>query len=416
MGKKNRKPRTPRVLLKAGEDRIIRAGHPWVFANMIETTRGHMPLATLVHVLDHEGQLVGHGLYSASSQIRVRMLSPSLPFPAEPAAPLDTEFFIHAFEACLMRRVMCGYVSREEVASVPSHASYRLVNSEGDGMSGLLVDVLGDLIVVQITTAPMHRMRELVFEALGHLFPNHGLLDIPAPEKIMELEGFHVERAWRSEHQPDRVELHEKNVRFELITKSFQKTGHYADMRPHREWIGEMSSGKRVLDAYSYTGGFGLHAAAGGASQVVCVDSSAPAVDRVEANAKLNRFNQIEVVTSKVDTFLDGAIEREQRFDITILDPPKLAPNRRTAHRALKVYESLCLQGIQVTEPGGLFCITSCSEAIGEKELLKVLASCVSQLGRAVYVNYVGAQAPDHPWPAAMREGHYATFIAGHVT
>lgn len=410
MTKKNKTPRHPRIILSKGEDRTIRAGHPWVFANMIETTRGHMPHATIVEVLDHDNAHVGHGLYSASSQIRVRMLSPGLPVPAPPESLLDAAFFAHVLGLCHARRVMLGLANASPATC--DESSYRLVNSEGDGIPGLLIDVLAGMVVVQITTAPIHRSRDAVFEALASMFPEHGLLDIPAPANIMELEGFLVERTWRSDVHPERLELHEGEVRFEVLTDEFQKTGHYADMRPHREWVGRMARGKRVLDAYSYTGGFGLHAASQGATEVVCVDSSASVVSRVEVNAKLNGFEQVKAVTSKIEAFLSDAKEQGQRFDITVLDPPKLAPNRRTAHRAIKVYESLCMHAIEVTEPGGLLCITSCSEAIGEKELLKVLGSCVSELGRSLFVSYVGAQAPDHPWPAAMREGHYATFIA----
>ena len=417
MGKKHKTPRTPSVRVTPRQAARVLEGHPWIFDNEVTQTRGHMPLATLVKVIDEHDTILGHGLYSQSSKIRVRMLSPQFPLPGAEGAPLLASHFEAALLACLTRRVALGFVEDVAAAKQPSNAArYRLVNSEGDGVPGLIVDVLGELIVVQITTAPLHALRDEVFTALAAIFPEHALLDIPAPDGIMELEGFHVERQWRSERRPDRVVLKEGEVRFGLVTEEFQKTGHYADMRPHREWIGARSKGRRVLDAYAYTGGFGLHAALGGASEVVSVDSSSAAANRASENATLNEIEGMNVVVSKVDRYLDEAISREESFDVTILDPPKLAPNKRTAHRALKVYESLCVQGIAVTKPGGMFCITSCSEAIGERELLKILARCAASSQRSIFVVYTGAQAPDHPWPAAMSEGRYATFLAAMVS
>lgn len=417
MAKKNKTPRTPSVRVTPRQAARVLEGHPWIFDNEVTQTRGHMPLATLVKVIDEHDVLLGHGLYSPNSKIRVRMLSWQFPLPEVEGSPLLASHFQEALLACLERRVMLGFVtSKEEAERCENSASYRLVNSEGDGIPGLIVDVLGELVVVQITTAPLHAHRDDIFTALAAILPHHALIDIPAPEKIMELEGFHVTRQWRSERRPSHVTLQEGEVQFGLVTEEFQKTGHYADMRPHREWIGARSQGRRVLDAYAYTGGFGLHAALGGASEVISVDSSSAAASRVEENASLNGIEGMSAVVSKVDRYLDEAISREESFDITILDPPKLAPNKRTAHRALKVYESLCAQGLAVTRPGGMFCITSCSEAVGEKELLKVLARCAASSRRSVFVVYTGAQAPDHPWPAAMSEGRYATFLAAIVS
>ncbi len=414
MGKKSKAPRTPSIKIDRKAAERVMQGHPWIFADSIVQCKGHMPLATLVKVLDEDEQALGFALYSQQSKIRARVLTLQGELPEEGAKELSVEDFTSLLLASYNRRHLLGFSQQKlpPFHRTDAHESYRLVNSEGDGIPGLTIDVLGELIVVQITTMPLHRMRDTIFTALCGLFPEHGILDIPAPDKIMELEGFEHERCWRSEHRPERVEVNESGVLFELVTEEFQKTGHYADMRPHREWIAARSKGASVLDAYSYTGGFGLHAASKGAARVMCVDSSAQATSRVLANAKLNHFEQVQIETSRVDRYLDACIERGQRFDITVLDPPKLAPNRSSAHKALKVYESLCVQGLKVTERGGLFCITSCSEAIGEKALLKVLSKSAAEVGCSPFVVYTGAQAADHPWPAGMSEGRYATFVA----
>jgi 23S rRNA (cytosine1962-C5)-methyltransferase len=201
-------------------------------------------------------------------------------------------------------------------------------------------------------------------------------------------------------------------VRFGIDTAQFQKTGHFADMRPHRRWIAQLARGKSVLDAYSYTGGFGLYAACAGATRVVSVDSSAQATARVTLNAALNEVSdRVEVVTSKVDDYLRSAYDKGQRFDIIVLDPPKLAPSRQAAAKALKVYDALVIQASRLLTPDGLLCVTSCSEAIGLSELERVMGACAERTGRVFDAVYVGAQGVDHPWPASMPEGRYATFL-----
>ena len=417
MSKRHKTSRRAQIVLREEAERVTRQGHPWVFHDAVASTRGHMPLATLIDVHAHDDELLGQALYSTHSKIRARMLSRSLPVSNETARSLDEGYFLKALGRAARRRALLSCCAFDGLRLVPSRRAYRLVNSEGDGLPGVLIDVLGELLVVQITTAPMHRLSAPLFAAIASLCPEHAVLEIPAPSAILELERFEGERAWRSSRQPERLVIEEGDgVRFEILTEEFQKTGHYADMLPHRLWVAARCGNKRVLDAYCYTGGFGLHAARAGAAHVTAVDSSSRASARAEANAAINGVtSRFEVLTSKVERYLEEAAANGARFDVTVLDPPKLAPSRRVAHRALKHYISLCEAGLNVTSPGGLMCLTSCSEAIGERDLSKALALAASRLGRDVAICYVGAQASDHPWPAAMHQGHYATFIAALV-
>jgi len=398
----------PRVFLQSGKDWPIRCGHPWIFSGAIARIKGHVQHPRVVEVFDDKQQPLGFGALSPKSKIRVRMLAqPSSRALLEDGATAD--YFAEVIAAAATRRAWLGLPGAR--ANV-----YRLVNSEGDGLPGVTIDRLADVLVVQITTSPMFEHRAAIFEALGRLFPDDAILQIEAPKKIQELEGIQSEHAWMTDRQPEEIIVEESGVRFVIRTGEFQKTGHYADMRPHREWIASVSLGKRVLDAYSYTGGFGLHAARGGAAEVVCVDSSAPALARAEQNAAENGFEQISFACSKVDNYLRSAFDKQKRFDVVVLDPPKMAPNKRAVAKATKAYVSLGVEGLRVLEPGGVFCLTSCSEAIGVPELERILGTCASRSGRAIRIVYTGTQGPDHPWPAGMPEGCYAAFVAAFVS
>lgn len=390
----------PTVTLHPKKERPAKSGHPWVFSGAIRHADPEAAQRTLVRVLGSGGDLIGHGLYSPQSKIRVRLVHTDAAFAQE----LDAAFFERALMRARQRRVMLGL---EDVTD-----AYRLVNSDGDGLPGLTVDVLGQLVVMQVTTFPMFLRREAIVAGLRAVYPEHALLEIPAPSRMAGFEGFEGRRRWWTDEHPERVVLTEHGVRFTIETENFQKTGHYADMRPHRAWIGQRSRGRRVLDAYAYSGGFGLHAALGGASGVVSVDSSGQAVARITENAELNGVPELVTpVKSKVDDYLRSGFDRGERFDVIVLDPPKLAPNRHAAKKALGVYEAITVQAARILAPGGLLCVTSCSEAIGRVELERVLGRVTQRLGRPFSTVYVGVQGPDHPYPAAMPEGQYATFL-----
>ena len=381
------------VVLKPGKSRPVLCGHPWIFSGAIARVVDEGD--DFVEVIDEHGRSLGHGLLSEHSEIRVRMLGSD-------HTELTEREFASSITAAHSRRTMLGLTG--------AHDAFRLVNSEGDGLPGLVVDHLGKMLTVQITTAPMARRQNDIFAALRWVFPSHSILRIPPPTFIAAKEQFDFVFGWEGEPGPDVVEVIEKGVRFLIPTAQVQKTGHYADMRIHREWVGSIAEGKRVLDAYSYSGGFGLHASAGGASHVACVDSSEAACAAVRANADANSAD-VEVVCSKVDDFLRSASDRGHRYDIVVLDPPKLAPSRKHVSGALKVYESLTLQALRLIEHG-LICLGSCSEAIGLPELERVLGAAQARSGRRLSVVYTGTQSPDHPYPAAMSEARYLTFVA----
>jgi 23S rRNA (cytosine1962-C5)-methyltransferase len=394
----------PTVILKSNKARPIAAGHPWIFSGAIARIDGEKSLKDVVEVRDESGAHLGWGLYSPQSQIRVRMLRT----PKDFTGIVDARFFADQLGDARRRRRMLGLPGEQTTG-------FRLVNSEGDGLPGLIVDVFAELVVFQLTTLPMVHHRDAIVSGIRSAFEDVAdlkILEASAPLKIAGLEGFVPNEGWHGAAATEDVWFKEDGVLFGIDPTKFQKTGHFADMRIHRRWVGELSRDRRVLDAYSYTGGFGLQAAAGGARQVICVDSSAAAIETVAKNAGRNGFDQVEAVQSKVDDYLRSAYDRGVRFDVIVLDPPKLAPTKSAVVKALKVYESLCVQALRLLEPGGILCVGSCSEAIGLFELERTLGACTARLERPLSVVYHGAQSPDHPYPAAMTEGHYLTFVA----
>ena len=384
-------------------------GHPWIFSGAISSLQGDPASSDgVVRVEDEAHQPLGWGLYSPNSQIRVRMFAP----PGEPFdGALDAPAIAARLERAVALRRRLGYLSTED----DPQACSRLVNSEGDSLPGMMLDRFGPMVVLQLTTLPMVQRRDAIVAAIRQVLGEEiAIREIGAPRRIAEIEGFTPQEGWL--HGPDgpqEVIVREGPVRFVLRPEEgSQKTGHFLDIREQRAWVGQRARGCRVLDAYSYTGGFGLHAAARGAAEVVCVDSSADAIEAARRNAAHNGFDEVvRCEQSKVDNYLRSAYDRGLRFEVVILDPPKLAPNRRAAKKALKLYEALSVQALRLLEPGGLFVLSSCSEAVGFGELERVMTATVARLGRQLQVVNVASQAADHPWPAAMSEGRYLSVL-----
>ena len=386
------------VHLRRGKSRPVQAGHPWVFAGSIEKVTDDEG-GDIARVVGDRGDELGFGLFSPQSAIRVRMFGP------DPV--LD--------QAEISRRICAARDLRTRLGIDANNSVYRLLNSEGDGLPGLSADVVGSAVIFQCSTRPMFDRADAIAAALVQQFPDAAVLERPAPAAIAKLEGFAPRQHWHTPPPTDAaLQVSEGTVRFHIDAASVQKTGHYADMREHRAWVAAHARDRRVLDAFSYTGGFGLHAAVAGASQVVAVDSSESAVACVAANARLNGV-VIDAIARDVSNYLRSAFDRGTRFDIVVLDPPKLAPRRKHLDKALKRYESLAIEAARLLPPGGLLCIGSCSEAVGLDELGRVFGAVTARTGRATALIRSGGLPPDHPVPAAMPEGRYLTFAAAIV-
>jgi 23S rRNA (cytosine1962-C5)-methyltransferase len=285
------------------------------------------------------------------------------------------------------------------------------VNSEGDDLPGLVVDVYGDAAVAQLTTLGMAQRRAEIFDALEAELGCRTVFETAAAS-YADLEGFQaVSRVARGESGPS-VTCLEDGIQLEVEPLGGQKTGMFLDQRENRVRVGQLARGARVLDCYSYAGGFSLQAARGGAAAVTAVDSSARAVARVEAHAAANGV-KIDAVEADVFRFLETATPRA--YDLVIIDPPKFARARKDLDAARKGYERLNALALGAVAPGGLLVTCSCSQNVDAVEFERIVAAGAKLASRQVRVLEQHGAGPDHPLPPAFAEGQYLKVVFAYV-
>ena len=294
----------PQIVLRKGRARPLWFGHPWVYANAVMRVDGQPAPGDLVSLVDHDGRFIGRGFYSPRSQIPVRLCTR-----AEEA--VDAAFFRRRVQQARAARTRLGLPSETTTA-------YRLINSEGDDLPGLVVDVYGDAAVAQITTLGMANRRTEIFDALEAELGSQTLFEI-SPPSYAELEGFAPASRVARGAPRSSVPALEDGIALEVEPLSGQKTGMFIDQRETRARVGALARGARVLDVYAYAGGFSLAAARGGAAAVTAVDSSARAVARIEAHAAANGVKaKIEAIEADAFRYLETATPRA--FDPVIID------------------------------------------------------------------------------------------------
>lgn len=386
------------VYLKRGRANPLWQGHPWVFSGAILREEGTPEPGDIVDVRDVEGRFIGRGFHNARSQIRVRIVT-------QREEAVDAAFVRRRLEEAGGLRRTLGLPSGETTA-------YRLVNSEGDGLPGLVVDVYGDVVALQFTALGMKRLERPVLDALAG---GVGLHD--APKTIVEvaaggfaqLEGFGS--ATRVVHgaQVESVRCRENGVELEVEPLRGQKTGMFLDQRENRRRIAELSHGKKVLDVYTYAGGFSLAALKAGATAATAVDSSGKALERARRHAELNQADHLVTVESDAFRFLETA--RPRSYDVVVLDPPKFARAKKDLAAATKGYQRLNLLALNVVAEGGLLATASCSQLVSAEDLERIVAAAAREAGRRVQVLEVRSQGADHPLPPAFEEGRYLKLI-----
>jgi 23S rRNA (cytosine1962-C5)-methyltransferase len=391
----------PRLTLKPGHVKPVWAGHPWVYAQAVGRLEGTPAAGDVVEVADPEGRFLGRGFWSPGSALPVRLLTRR----ADEAVDDDL----------LRRRVVAAAARRARLLGLPSNATdgFRLVHAEGDELPGLVVDRFGSTACVQLVTAGMKRREEAIFDALAALPGIERVIEVAAGE-AQRREG--IEVVTRAVRGPalagaeDALDFHERGFAFTVPLAVAQKTGWYFDQRDNRERVESLAAGRRVLDACTYLGGFALAAARGGASAVVAVDRNEAILAAARAGAERNGLGgRIEWRVGDVRRDLGRWADAGERFDLVVLDPPKLAPTARHLDRARPAYEGLNGAALRLVAPGGVLATCSCSAALGPEELLRLVAVAARRVGRHVAVLAIGGQSADHPTPAAFPEGRYLT-------
>ena len=365
-----------------------RSSHPWIFQKLVEKPAAKPKSGTLVEVVGVDGEWIGRGFYNGHSRIAVRILE------THPDIPVDAGWF--------SRKIADAVSLRGDVLKLDAVSdAWRVVHSEGDGLSGLVVDRYGDLIVVEFFAAGMFRHREWIYEALREQFPGcrfHSFAD----EHVQKQESFD----FHGNTTTEAAVITEYGVKFRADPAGAHKTGFFADQRDNREWLSHRCAGQRVLDLCCNTGGFGVYAAVRGASEVVGIDIDEAVLDIARGNAKLNAVKP-RFVQADVFPWLRDAASNGEQFDVVILDPAKMTRDRDQVINALKKYLDMNKLALGVVKPGGLFATFSCTGLVGEEQFLDMLRRAAFYAGRTVQVLKVSGAGADHPFLAHVQESRY---------
>ncbi len=386
------------IRLRPDRERSLQRRHPWVFEGSI--ARGKADPGETVRVEAHDGRFLAWGAYSGSSSIRVRAWS------FDEAERIDAAF--------LQRRVAAAVALRQRLA-VPS-TGVRLVHGEADGLPGLVVDRYGDTLCAQFGAAGVERFKPALADALLTVTGCARLYE-RSDAGVRGLEGLPVVTGWLRGEGDTALSITEHDWRLTLDVATGHKTGFYLDQRDSRaafaQWVRRLGL-RRVLNAYCYTGGFTVAALAGGAEHVTSVDSSAPALQRVDAHVRLNGFDAARNtnVDADVNQLLRQRLQAGERFDAIVLDPPKLAPTVAHAERAARAYKDINRLALQLLAPGGLLFTFSCSGGIGAELFHKIVAGAGLDAGVDGAIVQRLAGAPDHPTTLVFPEGEYLKGLA----
>jgi 23S rRNA (cytosine1962-C5)-methyltransferase len=378
----------PQVRLKIAR----RSAHPWIFQKMVEKPPRRLPGGSIVEILDRDGQWVGRGFYNGHSRIALRVLT------SDPAEAVDTAFFARRLEqAVQLRRTWLGL---DAVAD-----AYRLVHSEGDGLSGLVVDRFGSIIVLEFFAAGMYRVRPALQEILARHFPDCSFYWF-AEEHVQKQESIDC----RPPEPPPPGIITEHGVKFRIAAGSKHKTGFFLDQRDNRKALAAFCPGRSVLDLCCNTGGFAVYAKAlGKAAEVTGVDLDEQALELARQNAHLNGV-QIRFVQADLFCWLrdvTGAAGGRRQFDIVVLDPSKQTRDRESVDFAMKRYLDMNRLALQAVAPGGMFLTCSCTGLVSEEMFLETLRRAAWQAGRSVQVIRISGAGPDHPFLLHAQEGRY---------
>jgi 23S rRNA (cytosine1962-C5)-methyltransferase len=380
----------PSVLLRAGEDRRVRAGHPWAFSNeiLMDAETKAIPPGSLAILRAPGGEALGLVTFNPHSLIAARVLS------TNPEATVDALF--------LGRRLAQAAALRDRLVGVPY---YRLVHAEADGLPGVIIDRFGDALVVQVNTAGMELLTPVLLEALeAELSPSTIVLKNDSP--VRELEGLKCGTAVVKGDASRPIELIENDARFVADLSGGQKTGWFYDQRDNRRFMAGLSKGVSVLDVYSYSGGFGVLAARRGAASVVCVDRSQPALDAARAAASLNGVDKV-MSFEKSEAF--DALEKlgGRSFDVVICDPPAFVKSRKDLKTGAQGYRKLVRLAAPLVASGGFFFVASCSHLVDPPLFAEQVRRGLRDAGRGGRILRSSGAALDHPVHPGLPETAY---------
>lgn len=376
--------------LASGRETRILSGHPWIYRNEIARVDDEGEPGAIAQVRDGRGRFVGQAMANLRSQIAGRLLSRS-------EEPIDGAFFQRRIHEAVRR---CGRSARGAGAC-------RLIFGEADHLPGLIVDRYGDLLVIQILTAGMERVRETILVTLREIVHPRAIYERndASPRK---LEGLELRQGFAVGEGETGLWIQEGDLSFFVEVAEGQKTGFFLDQRENRVVVKRLASGRDVLDCFCYSGGFTLSAAAGGATSVVGVDLSGGAIGWAERSAERNGLSS-RCTFTMINAFdaLRGFDRDGRRFGLVILDPPAFTKGREALAGALRGYKEINLRAMKLLAPGGILVTCSCSYHVDAPTFLEMLRAAAADAHREFHLRELRTQAADHPILLAARETQY---------
>ena len=379
------------LYVKKGFEKAIYDGHPWIYKNAIDRVRGDYGPGDLVEIKDWRGKFLGIGYINPASYISARILT-------RKKEDIDRRFWRKRLERALDFR---------KKLNIDALDAYRLVFSEADFMPGLIIDKFNDYLVMQVLTLGMERLKETIVGIIVDLLPVKGIYqknDIA----VRSIEGLSMVDELLFGEVPDEVIINENGVQFYVNISGGQKTGHYLDQRCNRALLNPISRGAHVLDAFCYTGGFGLNAANFGAKSVLGIDASEDAVRTARRNAELNGVSEIcEYEVANVFDRLRELEEKGLQFDLVVLDPPAFAKNKRAVEGALKGYKEINLRAMKILKSSGFLLTCSCSHHISWDLFEGIILEAAKDAHKSLRVVARTGQPSDHPVLMGFDESLY---------
>ena len=383
------------IILKKSADSFIKRKHPWIFSGAIEKVEGNPSNGETVQIFTSSKTLIGYGSFSPSSQIRVRVLS------FDPEEKINGDFF--------RRKILFADSLREKIIDTSKTNAYRIINSESDGLPGLIVDRYSDYLVCQFLSAGVEAIKEVIIEILNDIFKPTGIFERSDVE-VRTKEGLQpIQGLLKGIAPDDLIEVLENGFKFLVDIRGGHKTGFYLDQRDNRALVSEFSKGRSVLNCFSYTGGFSVYTLASAAEKITQIESSSSALELANKNIELNglSLSSVENINDDVFKVLRNFRDEGRTFDLIILDPPKFAESASQIQQASRGYKDINLLAIKLLNPGGILFTFSCSGHISQELFQKIVADAALDSSREVKIIKQLTQSADHPIATNFPEGLY---------
>ena len=384
------------LTLHPGKEKSVLRRHPWLFSGSIAQLDGRARPGDTVEVVSHEGRPLARAAWSPDSQIRARVWS------FDPDESIDHAFFKRRGAAAVARRAVLPELAGQQ--------GLRLIHAESDGLPGVIADRYGDTVVVQLTTVGADKWRAAIADSL-HKATGCARIYERSDVEVRGLEGLKPVTGWLlGSASGEELVIEENGVKMAVDILAGHKTGFYLDQRDNRRRVAELARDRRVLNCFCYTAGFSLQALAGGAREVLSMDSSGPALATAQRNLALNtQIDPSRARWHEADVFNELRTLRAsgELYDLIILDPPKLAHTAAHAERASRAYKDVNLSAMRLLAPGGLLMSYSCSGGISAELFQKIVAGAALDAGRTARIVQRLQGAADHPVDLAFPEGEY---------